>query len=326
MARREAATLPFVADYRIVETVDGNTDWAGTYHATFCARGNRRVWRGVTHQLKSAAADRFRRGLFVTRKEARWRNRRGFVHAWEDPDRSFGKWRGIVTDENPALDLDLPLDFGLEYATWPMSRYVRHASARVLREERVGPWDCVVVVVDWLDGGAATIDSPLMLWLAPGEGYFPVRTVAYSPSGHPDLVREEAFELEGRSFTPNRWYEVEELERRGEARVVRTGRRLPCGNMEALRAFHLEALRLGRNVSSSDVTPPAFVYLRHERTRVRYWTTPLGWMPLTWFWIAIYLVMLYLTSRGVWWCARRLRRWRSADSAPSKRSSLPARA
>jgi hypothetical protein len=289
---RESATYPFKSDYTVLQRGTGE----GSFQACFATRHPLRIWR---------ATDRF------------WlRHGDSYLHAGREPERWVLEWRGTIGRGAPPALEPLPVDFGLEYATERISALLRRPSARILRRERIGEFDCLAVLLDWLQENSESIQHPLGLWLAREHAYFPVQVIHYALAGDPELLEDGAIELSGRRFLPHDWYVVDRLMAVEGALLPGLGRKLPRRRRQELLEFRCNFAEVGDRVVEADFDTPGFMYVLDERRGRHVWITPLVDVPLSTMWFIIYFAwgLAVLVAAHRWRRRRKLRRVESVES------------
>lgn len=281
-AAREEATYPFAVRYRVGDTI-----------ADYASRGSERTWR----------AD----GEIWMRFDRFW------LHARYEPDASYTKWRGTMDRSihwYPVVPT--PDQLGLEYDLELCSSYLRHESAHVLRTERVGDLDCVVVLLDWLDEHGTEILHPMALWLATEREAYPVQLVVYGRDPDPDADNPDRLRLPDGTFAPRVRCVVTELFQAGDTWFPARGTVETDGETAEL-VIDPATLRLGRDVTDDDFDPPSYMWIEDHARGGKRWFTPLGSIPFSFLWILWYFANVVAVLWLIRFLARRARARRGSS-------------
>jgi hypothetical protein len=283
-AAREEATFPFAVDYRV-----------GTIAAKYACRGSARTWR--------------------TDGEIWMRFDRWWLHARHEPDASYTRWRGTMDRTIHFPVAPIPAQLGLEHDLRLCSEYLRHESARVVREERLGAFPCVVVLVDWLVENGTEILHPMGLWLSTEHGAYPVQLIVYERDADPDADHPGRITLPDGVFAPRLRCRVEELAAAGGAWFPLRGT-VAVDGMETELVMDEATLRLGDDVTDDDLDPPSFMWIRDLARGGFRWFTPLGSIPFSFLWVVWYVANVVVMVWLIRFLARRRRRTRRGSSRP----------
>ncbi len=295
MAERERATFPFAVSYRVQVEHRGETE---VFPATVAHRADRMLWEGA-----------FDDGL--VREEHCWaRDGTTWWFVKHDPEVWWQLWHGEIAAPTSFTWRLLPADCGLELASQPVSAFLRRPSARLGGRERVGDFDCVFVVVDWVHTDVPRIQHPLGLWLAVEHDYYPVQLVRYVREAYPDIDDEDPITVDGLVYKPEVWRIVDELTVVGRARFPVRARQLSRSRFQdALQMWVDRAtLRLGSDVTEDDFDLPGWMYVVDRRDGVPYLFTPVAPIPLSGIAIGVYVVValaVALEARRRWKRRRR---------------------
>jgi hypothetical protein len=298
MAEREQATYPFAVSYRVQVRSGGREAEPGMFPAWVAHRTDRMLWKGGVDD------DGVRKEHCWARDGTTW----SFVR--HDPEVWWLPWRGEIGASPKFTWRLLPSDFGLELASQRMSSFLRRPSARIRGRESVEDFDCVVVLVDWVDPTAPRIQHPLALWLAVGHDYYPVQVVRYVREAYPDIRNEDRITVDGLVYKPDTWRVVDELTTVGRARFPVRGRQLSRSRFQDAMQIDVDraTLRLGSAVTEDDFDLPGWMYVVDRRSGTPYFVTPLGPIPLSGIAVGIYVIValaVALEARRRWKRRRR---------------------
>jgi len=300
MAEREQASFPFAVSYRVqVQSGDRNGE-PDLLPAKVAHRIDRMLWRGE-----------FVDGHTPIREEHCWaRDGTTWSFIRHDPEVWWLPWRGEIAAPPKFTWRVLPADFGLELASQRMSAFLHRPSARIRGRESVEDFDCVVVLVDWVDSASSRIQHPLALWLAVEHDYYPVQVVRYVREAYPDIRNEDRITVDGLVYKPDSWRVVDELTTVGRARFPVRARQLSRSRFQDAMQIKVDraTLRLGSEVTEDDFDLPGWMYVVDRRSGTPYFVTPLGPIPLSGIAIGIYVIValaVALEARRRWKRRRR---------------------
>jgi len=295
MAEREEATYPFAVSYWIqVQSEDRNGE-PDLLQAKVAQRTDRTLWRGQVADDST-----------LNREEHCWAQLDGtwwFVK--RDPEAWWVPWRGQIGASPNFTWRLVPVDFGLEHASQPLSTFLHRPSARIRGRESVVDFDCVVVVVDWVHTESPHIQHPLGLWLAVRHDYYPVQVVRYALEAHPDPRDEDPVTIDGVVYKPGSWRVVDELATVGRARFPVRARQLSRSRFERALQMNVDqaTLRIGSEVTEDDFALPDWMYVVDSRSGTPYFVTPVGPIPLSFLALSLYGVValaVALEARRRW--------------------------
>lgn len=297
MAERERVTYPFAVSYWVEVQSEQEGQPGARYPARAAWSVDRLLWRGA-----------------VAGEEHCWA-RIGNTWWFVERDPRDRLWHGEIAATPEFTWRLVPVDFGLEHASQPLSKFLLRPSARIRGRERVGDFDCIVVVMDWVHSETEHIQHPLALWLAVEHDFYPVQVVRYTAEAYPDTRDEDRLTIDGKVYKPATWRVVDELTTVGRACFPVRGRQLARSRFErGMRmTLDLATLRVGREVEDDAFALPGWMYVVDRRSSAPYFFTPVGRIPLSLLAISIYVVValaVVLEARRRW---RRRRRRRKAE-------------
>jgi hypothetical protein len=208
MEARERATTPVSGRFAVETHIDGKQDHKSSYRGRFVWSPQRNI--GViddhistAHPATIKPSDRFDLAKLTPRRH---------IDAWVDGERlilsrpeSSEDWTGVIRTLESSRVLPLPPSLALAFGGlphMPFSAFLRKPGTRVLGIEILSAVRCLKVLVAHPGEATATIRAPILLWLAIGRGYLPMRTTWYRTETSTRPSSGRALLIEGEPFRP----------------------------------------------------------------------------------------------------------------------------